>query len=81
MQVARSIKQGKKFECYSVTDTDSATSLYFGGGYQGSIRNQFGYKIGLLFSPFVNLEQNTADYCSNEESGNIDLDVGLTYKF
>jgi len=70
----------KKLKCYAETDSDSATSLYVGGGYQRSFRNQFGYKIGVLFSPFVNLEQSTA-VCSNEEGGDFDLDVGLTYKF
>ena len=69
-----------KIECYSETDSDSATSLYFGGGYRGSFGRQFGYKIGLLFSPFVNLEQETT-YCSQEGDGDIDLDVSLTFKF
>ena len=70
----------KKLECYSETDSDSATSLYFGGGYQGTFKGQFGYKAGILFSPFVNLEQDTGE-CSNDEGGDFDLDVGLTFTF
>jgi len=70
----------KKLKCDSITDSDAATALYFGGGYQGTFSSHVGFKIGLLFSPFVNLKQNT-DVCSNEESGDIDVDVGLTYKF
>ena len=70
----------KKIECDSESDSDSATSLYFGGGYQGSFGSQFGYKIGVLLSPFVSLEHNTT-ICSSEESGDFDLDVSLTFKF
>lgn len=70
----------KKLKCFSETDSDSATSLYFGGGYQGTFGNQIGYKIGVLMSPFVNLDQYTT-YCSNEEGGDFDLDVSLTIKF
>ena len=73
-------KTTEKLKCYSESDTDSATSLYFGGGYRGYFSNQFGYKIGLLMSPFVNLKQTTS-YCSNDESGDIDIDVSLTYTF
>ena len=73
-------KTTEKLECYPESDTDSATSLYFGGGYRGYFRNQFGYKIGLLMSPFVNLKQTTS-YCSNDESGDFDIDVSLTYTF
>ena len=69
-----------KIECYSESDNDSATSLYFGGGYRGSFGRKFGYKIGLMISPFVNLEQETT-YCSQEGDGDIDLDVSLTFKF
>jgi hypothetical protein len=67
-------------ECNSVSDSDSATSLYIGGGYRGRFGENFGYNIGMLLSPFVNLEQTTP-YCSQTNSGDFDLNVSLTIKF
>jgi hypothetical protein len=69
-----------KIECYSVSDSDSATGLYIGGGYRGSFGDNFGYNIGLLLSPFVNLEQTTP-YCSQTSSGDFDLNLSLSIKF
>lgn len=69
-----------EIECASESDDDSATSLYFGGGYRGSFGDHFGYTIGLLFSPFVSLSPTTPT-CSSEIDGDIDLNVGITYKF
>ena len=73
-------KTTKTLECFSETDSDSAISLYFGGGYQGAFSNQIGYKVGMLISPFVNFEQSVSG-CSNEESSDFDLDVSLIFRF
>jgi len=67
-------------ECNSVSDSDSATSLYIGGGYRGSFGKNFGYNLGLQFSPFVSMEQTTP-YCSQTSDGDIDLNVDLIIKF
>jgi len=67
-------------ECNSVSDSDSATSLYIGGGYRGRFGENFGYNFGLQFSPFVSMEQTTP-YCSQTSNGDIDLNVDLIIKF
>lgn len=67
-------------ECNSVSDSDSATSLYIGGGYRGSFGKNFGYNIGLQFSPFVSMDLTTP-YCSETTDGDIDLNVDLIIKF
>jgi hypothetical protein len=73
-------KTTRTIECYSVSDSDSATGLYIGGGYRGSFGDHVGYNIGLLLSPFVNLELETP-YCSQTNDGDFDLNVSLTIKF
>ena len=67
-------------ECNSVSDSDSATSLYIGGGYRGRFGDNFGYNIGVTFSPFVSFEETTP-YCSQTSDGDFDLNVDLIIKF
>ena len=75
----------RKLECDSLSgssesDSESATSVYFGGGYQGRWGNGLGYKIGLLVSPFVNFELNTST-CSEVDESDIDLNLSLIFAF
>jgi hypothetical protein len=69
-----------KIECEPESDSESSTSIYFGGGYQGRWRNGFGYKIGMLMSPFVNFKLDTST-CSIESNGDFDLNASLTFVF
>lgn len=70
----------KTIKCYDESDSDSATSPFFGGGYRGSFGDHFGYNIGLLLSPFSNFELTTST-CSSKESGDFDLTADLIFKF
>lgn len=69
-----------ELRCGSDTDSDSATGLYFGGGYRRFWGDHFGFKIGLLVSPFADLELNTST-CSSTSNSDIDLDTSLVIKF
>ena len=69
-----------EIQCGSESASDSATSLYFGGGYRKFMGEHLGFKIGLLMSPFVDFEQTTST-CSSESNGDIDLDLSLVIRF
>lgn len=66
-------------KCNSESDSDSATSPYFGGGYRGSFGDHFGYNVGVLVSS-TDFEQTTST-CSNKSTSDIDVNLGLTFKF
>jgi hypothetical protein len=69
-----------KIECGSESDSDSATSLYFGGGYKGSFTDNLEYSVGILVSPFSSSELSTST-CSSSSSGDFDLNLSLILKF
>lgn len=69
-----------EIQCWGESASDSATSIYFGGGYRGFWGDHFGFKLGLLVSPFVDLEQATST-CSSTSNSDIDLDLSLVIKF
>lgn len=70
----------EEIQCWGESASDSATSLYFGGGYRGFWGEHLGFKLGLLVSPFVDLEPMTST-CSSSSNNDIDLDVSLVFKF
>ena len=74
------LQTAKELECNYETSASSATGLYFGGGYRGNFSNHFGYTIGMLISPFVNIDMRTAT-CESNDDGDFDLHFGITYKF
>ena len=69
-----------ELQCWGESASDSATSIYFGGGYRRFWGDHFGFKLGLLVSPFVDLEPTTST-CSSTSNSDIDLDVSLVIKF
>lgn len=69
-----------KIECNSQSDSSSFVSIYLGGGFQRQWKSGFGYRVGVLLSPFVTTKLETPE-CSSESNGDIDLDVSLTYIF
>ena len=74
----------KKKKCGSESDSDSDASVYFGRGYQGRWSKHFGYKIGLIMSPFVKFKQAMTICESESESesdGDFDLDIGIIFIF
>jgi hypothetical protein len=70
----------EEIRCNGESASDSATSVYFGGGYRRFWGEHFGFKLGMLVSPFVNLETTTPT-CSSKSHNDIDLDVSLVIKF
>lgn len=69
-----------KIKCGGESNSDSTTTPYFGGGFQGRWENNIRYNIGLLLAPFANLETSTT-LCSSESSGDLDLDASLILEF
>ena len=70
-----------EIQCFDEAASDSATSLYFGGGYRNFWNKNFGFKLGVLISPFVNFELETPTGCRSESNNDIDLDVSLVFRF
>ena len=60
--------------------SDSASSLYFGGGFRKKWNAHLGYNIGLLLSPFADLSVD-ANNCSSESEGDFDLNASLLFSF
>jgi len=69
-----------ELQCWGESASDSATSIYFGGGYRGFWGDHFGFKLGMIVSPFVDLEPTTST-CNTTSNSDIDLDVSLVIKF
>jgi len=66
--------------CTLGEDSDSATSIYLGGGYRKKWNSNLGYNIGLLLSPTTNLSVDSND-CSSESEGDFDLNASLIFAF
>jgi hypothetical protein len=69
-----------KVVCSLGEDSDSATSVYLGGGFRKKWNSNLGYNIGLLLSPGANLSVD-ANNCSSESEGDIDLNASLFFAF
>lgn len=69
-----------KIECENETDSTSVSTFYFGGGYRRQWQNGFGFRLGILMSPFVDTKLETSG-CSEEGSGDVDLNLNITYTF
>ncbi len=73
-------KTTEKIECGAVSNEDSATSPYFGGGYMGWADQTVSYNIGFMLAPSANLEVD-AGGCESESDGGFDLSLGLALNF
>ena len=69
-----------RVKCSLGEDSDSTTSLYFGGGFQKKWSSGLGYNIGLLLSPTADLSVD-ANNCSSEGEGDFDLNASLFFTF
>lgn len=69
-----------ELQCGGESARDSGSGVYFGGGYRKFWSGHFGFKLGVLVSPFVDLEAATP-FCSSTSNSNIDLDVSLVFRF
>ncbi|MDH3220324.1 MAG: hypothetical protein OEO19_12390 [Gammaproteobacteria bacterium] len=69
-----------KIVCSLGEDSDAATSVYFGGGFQKKWSSNLGYNIGLLLSPTADLSID-ANNCSSESEGDFDLNASLFFTF
>ena len=69
-----------ELQCGGESASDSGSGVYFGGGYRRFWSDHFGFKLGLLVSPFVDLDATTP-FCSSTSNSDIDPDVSLVFRF
>ena len=70
----------QKIECFGVSDEDSASGPFFGGGRMGRRDTVLSYNIGLMLSPAMSLQTDTGD-CSSESNGSIDAVASMMFIF
>lgn len=70
----------EKIICGGESASDSGSGIYFGAGFNKRWPGGFGYNLGLLITPMVQLSETTPN-CSNDTGGDIDINASVTYTF
>lgn len=70
----------QKILCRGISDEDSASGLFFGGGLMGRRDRFASYNIGLMFAPGMSLNTDNGD-CSSETDGGIDSVLSIMFVF